>query len=628
MNTVILFVPLFSSLVIIYIIGYVVGQRKKQDVNRAFLLFLLDFFLLTFLEFIVRFNCSRGVFNYTLVRIVGVCAACNGFLLLNFIVAMAGKKREIPYYVSAVLAASGCVFVCMPGVRIGVLSSGDIPILTTNAFSLLTILFILPSEIYAGFVAFSAYRRSADEATRTNYVFLFAGTLSSSSFYILGKILYPLTSKWYVGDQCSSVAFVIFALVLFRAISKHKFLSYDREKELVRARQLESLGLLAAGIAHDFNNLLTGILASFSLIKNTAADHNPQIGEIAGVGLKASEQAAKLSRQLLTFAKGGEPILETVNVKLLVSEAVAFVLHGSSCKVSIDMPDESSGILADRGQLVQVFHNLAINSRQAMPSGGAIRVTGKKIAISGSDCLPVSAGEYMEISFADTGTGIDREHLDRIFDPYFTTKSGGNGLGLAIAYSIIRRHKGHITVASKKGSGTTFTIVLPMAKDAIKPVPTPSKTGGPGSTGSILVVDDEDVVRSSLERILAFFGFFTESARNAEEALSLFAASSLKGNCYACCIIDLTMPGGMNGKDLGTMLLSKNPSLKIVISSGYHDDPVMARFRDYGFAGVLEKPFAVEDIRLSVDVSGPEGTEKTKEKQREEDKNENENFFI
>jgi signal transduction histidine kinase/CheY-like chemotaxis protein len=597
MGMITLLVPLASSLVILYILGYVIGQRKRQDVNRAFVLLLADFFMLTILEFSLRLNCSRGDFSYLLVRILGPCAACNGFLLLNFIMAMSGKKRGILYYLSAAIAIGGCIFVSLPGVRIAEMSPGNNPVLPTNAFSLMTVCFIFPPELFATWVAISAYRSSIDEATRRNYIFLFVGTIASACFYFLVKTVFPATIGWYGGEQYSSITFVIFPLVLFRAISKHKFLSYDREKELAHARQIESLGLLAGGIAHDFNNLLTGIMASFFLIKNLYKGADPAIAEIAGQGIQASEQAAKLTRQLLTFAKGGEPVLESVNVASIISEAAAFVLHGSSCSFRIDMPPEVNQIFADRGQLAQVFHNLAMNARQAMPNGGTITVTGGKRSALKNESIPVAPGDYMEIVFADTGAGIDPGHVDRIFEPYFTTKPGGSGLGLATTYSIIKRHKGHIAVSSEKGRGTSFTLLLPMAQGAEPGKPGPKKTELPSTADRILVVDDEQVVRTSLEKILSFLGFTTESAPGPEAAITLFDERRRGGNGYSCCILDLTMPGGINGKELGTALLEKDQSLKIIISSGYHDDPVMARFREYGFAGVLQKPFSIEDLR-------------------------------
>lgn len=589
-----------SSLVILYILGYVIGQRKKQDVNRAFVFLLLDFFAMSMLEFIVRLDWSRGFMDYRLFRAIGLFAAVTGFLLLNFVVAIAGKKRGIGFYLSAAVALAGCVFVLLPGIRIAGLSPGN-AILPTSWFSVLVVLFILPPEVYAAFVAVSAYRRTSDESTRRNYRFLFAGAIVSGGIFFPVKVFFPSHFQWYVGDECASGAIAVFALILFRAISKHKFLSFDREKELARARQIESLGFLAGGIAHDFNNLLTGILSAFSLIKTIYKGADPAVIEMADQGIKASQQAAKLTRQLLTFAKGGDPVLEPVDMTSLITDTAEFVLHGSSCALTVSMPAEANGILADQGQLAQVFHNLAMNARQAMPGGGSVTITGRRRTISGEHIPPVAAGEYIEISFADSGEGIERTVIDRIFEPYFTTKPGGSGLGLTTAYSILRKHKGHITVNSEKGRGTTFTMLLPMVSGTVSQGPAPREPTSPARAGRILVVDDEEVVRKSLEKILSLFGFTTESARDADEALRLFCARRDAGNDYSCCILDLTMPGDINGKDLGKALLAKDPRLKIIISSGYHDDAVMARFSDYGFAGAIPKPFSVEELRSLMD---------------------------
>jgi signal transduction histidine kinase/CheY-like chemotaxis protein len=595
-------VPLISSFVILYIFGYVVGQRKKQDVNLAFALLLLDFFMLAFLDFISHLGATFGRLDYQWIRVFSPFAVWNGFLLLNFVVAMAEKKRGTLYYLSAAVAIAGTLFVFLPNIRLAEMPSGTNQILPTYWFNLMTVLFIFPPELYAAFVAVSAYRNATEETIRRNYIFLFTGTISAAVFYFLGKIILPFEANWFIGDRCSTVAFVIFALVLYRAISKHKFMSFDREKELARARQIESLGLLAGGIAHDYNNLLTGIMTSFSLIKNIYKGADPSVTEIASQGVKASEQAAKLTRQLLTFAKGGEPILESVNAAALISEAVEFVLHGSSCTFRVDMSPEANGIFADRGQLVQVFQNLAMNARQAMISGGAITVTGRKRIMSKNENPHIVSGDYIEIVFADTGNGIDPDHIDRIFDPYFTTKPEGSGLGLTTTYSIVKKHKGHITVKSEKGRGTSFTLLLPLAKGTIPGKAESRQPELSSLKGRILVVDDEKIVRTLLEKVLNLFGFTTESAQNADEALRIFDAGRETGKSYICCILDLTMPGGMNGTELGTALLAKDPSLKIILSSGYHDDPVMAKFRDYGFAGILQKPYNIEKLRAQLET--------------------------
>jgi len=718
MITLVTYIPLISSLIILFILGYVVGQRKKQDVNRAFILLFLDLFALTILDYFLRVNSTNAAVFPVVLKCVAVFAACNGILVLNFVYAMAGKKRGALFVVWCLAAAAGALFTALPGELIGKAiplhdSPNHVWFIPSRTFLFLLVTAIILPEIHAFILGVRAYRNSNDSNVRRSFAFLFAGTIAAAGFYTIVSVPLPLVFHWYAGAQFSTFAFVIFALVLFRAISKHKFLSHDvdqiqrvsarlfsdmrdavivlgaggdaiefndaaraflcvvdgvsvdkgmlerviphycfqstyrdakmtltseagertimlsqsnigekdaslgricvirditaedkADQERARTRHIESLGILAGGIAHDFNNLLTGILASFSLFKvRFGNDH--AIGDLADQGIKASQQAAKLTRQLLTFAKGGEPVLEAVNMREIVEESVGFVLRGSSCTYTVDLPDETHGIIADRGQISQVFHNLSINALQAMPSGGSITVSGKKCVISESAGLPLASGEYVEIRFVDTGNGIPPETVGRIFEPYFTTKSSGSGLGLATTFSIVKRHKGLITVSSEVGKGTSFRLYLPYVK-AQGPVAPPSPPqvqalraddAPRANGGAILVVDDDPIVRGALEKILAWVGYSVESASNSEEALKLFNETYADGREFDCCIVDLTMPGGMNGLDLGRILIAKKPGIPVIIASGYHEDPVVAHYREYGFSGALSKPFEIDQMR-------------------------------
>jgi len=708
--------PLISSLIILFIIGYVAGQRKKDKVNKAFVLLFLDLFALTLLEYFLRLYAGHDRIVTVVLRGIGFFAAFNGFLFLNVVYAMASRKNDMSFFIWRIVVCSFSIAMLFGGPLVakpypGSANAGYIP---SNVFVFLFFICILLPEIQAFYIAIKCCLTTTDVRKKREFVFLFAGTIFAGIFYALVIIVFPILFHQFYGAQFSSVAFVLFTLVLFRAVTKHKFMSIDLdmvqqvshqlfsnmrdavvlldlkgdviqankaafelfgimpkkadergelaarafswklilqkiagyvfdetysdarmiltsvdgertvllsqsmvresdasmgrilvvrditnerriEQELAKARQIESLGILAGGIAHDFNNLLTGIMTSFSLIKmNAAADE--ELRETAELGLHASVQAAKLTKQLLTFARGGEPIKEIVDMRALITETVEFALHGSNCTCAFFLPDDVDSIIADKGQISQVFQNLTINAVQAMPRGGAITVHGKRRSIDSAAKLPLENGEYIEIVFSDTGTGIARSDIDRVFEPYFTTKQNGSGLGLATVYSIIKKHKGHISVSSTFGKDTVFSIYLPYVKNlAARKEP---EAGNPVAfAGAVLVVDDDSGVRESLGKILQWLGFSTLSAESGAEAIKVYDEFTRRGQTFVFCILDLTMPGGMDGKELGTMLLTKNGSLKILIASGYHDDPVVANHAEYGFAGALTKPFDIDRMK-------------------------------
>ena len=365
-------------------------------------------------------------------------------------------------------------------------------------------------------------------------------------------------------------------------------------EELIKAQKLESLGVLAGGIAHDFNNLLTAILGNISMAKMHT---NPQ-DSIAGYldkTEKASIRAQGLTKQLLTFAKGGAPIKKVTTITELIKDATSFVLRGSKAKCDYHFAQDLWAVEADEGQLSQVCQNLAINASQAMPDGGIITIeaTNKTLALDEIPSLP--SGKYIELIFQDTGTGIPQENISKIFDPYFSSKSTGSGLGLAISYSIITNHGGLITVRSELSQGTVFTILLPAT---LKHAPQPIKHEELQKIGArkILIMDDDTIVREIIAAMLSFIGYSTDQASDGKEAIALYSQAMKQGVPFDLVIMDLTIPGGMGGKEAMSALLALDPKAKAVVSSGYANDPIMANYQEYGFCGILSKPFKIDDL--------------------------------
>jgi signal transduction histidine kinase/ActR/RegA family two-component response regulator len=370
------------------------------------------------------------------------------------------------------------------------------------------------------------------------------------------------------------------------------------EHELVRSRQYEMLGLLAGGIAHDFNNFLTGMMANFSLIRKfSSAD--PQSVELAADGEKAAVRAAALVNQLLTFSKGGTPAREALQAKELIEDTVRFALAGRNARCEFRLPPDLMPIMADRSQMSQVFQNLAINAAEAMPQGGTMVITGSNYRVETGNDIGLAGGDYLEIAVSDRGEGIPQERLDRIFEPFFTTKPKGKGLGLSIVYSILKRHGGSIKVSSLPGEGTTFTLLIPASHDAAKTEGKPA-VDAPHATGTILIMEDEPSVRKALNVMLLQGGYRAESAQSGAMAIEMFDAALAAGRRFDAVITDLTVPGGMGGKELAVELHKRAPDLPIIVMSGYREDSAIAHFAEHGFAASIKKPFGYQDIESTL----------------------------
>jgi two-component system cell cycle sensor histidine kinase/response regulator CckA len=368
------------------------------------------------------------------------------------------------------------------------------------------------------------------------------------------------------------------------------------EKERQKIQKLESVGILAGGIAHDFNNFLSGIIGNISLAILEAKD-NDDLVKILNDAKEATDMAKNLTRQLLTFSSGGAPIKETTSIGNIIKETAEFNLRGSNVRNFFDIPEDIWKVDVDKNQISQVISNLIINADQSMPEGGVINIKLENTFIEEDSLLPLNKGKYVKITVEDKGLGIAEKHLPRIFDPYFTTKQKGSGLGLATAYSIIEKHNGHITVESKLGSGTTFYIYLPASK--VKENKKDKNTDGKKSEmtqGRILLMDDEQIVRNALKRMLERIGYIVEFATNGEEAYKIYRKELDLGKPFDAVILDLTIPGGMGGKETIKKLIEIDPDIKALVSSGYSNDPIMANHKKYGFKGVITKPFDTDEL--------------------------------
>jgi nitrogen-specific signal transduction histidine kinase/ActR/RegA family two-component response regulator len=359
------------------------------------------------------------------------------------------------------------------------------------------------------------------------------------------------------------------------------------QQEMLKSDKLESLGVLAGGIAHDFNNILTAILGNISLAQMHMNDPDTLTKRLEDAE-NASVRAKGLARQLLTFSRGGEPVKKYVQIRKLLEEAAGFATVGSRVTYEVALTGDF-WVEADEGQLSQVIHNLVLNAVQAMPEGGTLRIVADQVR-SVTTRKPV-----VKISVTDSGVGIPEHDLPRIFDPYFSTKQTGNGLGLATCYSIITRHGGTISVESKVGQGSTFLVTLP-ALELGGATESEMRSETACGRGRILVMDDEAPVREIAKAMLESLGYTAECVSNGDAAFRLYQERQEEGISFAAVILDLTIPGGCGGKEALVRILETDPSAKAVVSSGYAEDPVMAQYQDYGFSAVLGKPYRLQDM--------------------------------
>lgn len=388
-------------------------------------------------------------------------------------------------------------------------------------------------------------------------------------------------------------------VLVFRDVTEKK----KMDEELQKMNKLESVGILAGGIAHDFNNILAAILGNISLARLGVDPGNEKLLKRLHDAEQAIMRAKDLTYQLLTFSRGGPPIKKTTSVQKVLRESAKFALTGSGVKCQFSFAPHLFLVDIDEGQIGQVINNLVINSQQAMPGGGVVTIEASNATFGQGameNGIVLAPGNYVRISIRDNGTGIAPEHTGKIFDPYFTTKQKGSGLGLATSYSIIKNHDGHITVESKPGSGTVFSIFLKASVD--QPGPFLNAVDGdiPAVKTKILHMDDEDTILQITREMLESLGYEVETAVDGNEAMTKYVEARDSGAPFDIVILDITIPGGMGGKETILRLLEIDPGVKAIVSSGYSSDPVMSMFDRYGFAGFIAKPYRMTELHDTI----------------------------
>lgn len=403
-----------------------------------------------------------------------------------------------------------------------------------------------------------------------------------------GKQIWLATSKVPLRDADDTIIGILGA---YEDITQRKW----AEEELLKAQKLESLGLLSAGIAHDFNNILMVILGNISFAKMQLSPRDKAYQRLVDAET-ASLKAKNLTQQFLTFSKGGAPVKNAISAAYLVRNYGHFALSGTTATCDYSLPDDLWKIAADEGQIGQVITNILINADQSMPEGGTIRVEGENVVVTEEHGLPLRQGNYLKISFKDTGNGIPEEYLGKIFDPYFTTKAAGRGLGLASAYSIMNKHEGCIVVESSADAGTTVTLYIPALTSQESP-PEVEELETLVGTGKILIMDDDAMILQIVGAALEDLGYEVAVAHDGQAAVAMYADAWQTAQPFDAVITDLTVPGGMGGKEAVRQLLKIDPRAKVIVSSGYCNDPVMADYQSYGFSGMIAKPYCLTELR-------------------------------
>lgn len=392
---------------------------------------------------------------------------------------------------------------------------------------------------------------------------------------------------------------IVGAVIVFTDITGRRKIT----EELQKTDKLESVGILAGGIAHDFNNFLAAILGNLAFIKRSFKPEDKLYKNLTDAEM-ACLHARSLTQQLLTFSKGGAPIKRATSINELLRETTTFALRGSNVRCQFDLPQNLWLADIDEGQISRVVNNLVINAQQAMPAGGILKVKAENIALhSGQESwqgVLLEPGSYVKISITDQGVGIPREYLSRIFDPYFTTKQEGSGLGLAVSYAIVKNHNGYITVDSEQGVGTTFDLYLPAPisteQEANRVEVDSNKAATAKTKLRVLVMDDQELIRELIYDLLTDEGHLVTLTKDGTEAIASYKEALQAQEPFNAVIMDLTVPGGMGGQEAIKHLKQLNPDVRVIVSSGYSNDPVTSHYRDYGFVGVVPKPFDLDDL--------------------------------
>ncbi len=402
---------------------------------------------------------------------------------------------------------------------------------------------------------------------------------------------------------------------LHASIRRNEEIRKRAEEERQRIQAIENLGTVAGGIAHDFNNVLTSIFGNIELAKMDLSPDHTAFGPLQDAH-QTMEEARQLTTRLLTFAKGGIPVLKTVDIRQVIRDTVEANLVGSDVVAQVEVADDLWPVKADAGQIAQVLAALTTNAKEAMCEGGTLRVQARNVPDIHTSAAPELHGDFITLSIRDEGIGMTEQMIEKLFDPYFTTKQAGRGLGLAITYSIISKHKGHISVDSTPNAGTTVTVFLPAdtAGRARTQAQAEGSEAAPRVTGHILLMDDEESVRNITSRMLKRLGYTTETACDGREAIEKYA-TALKGpRPFDLAIMDLTITAGMGGEEAVRELLAINPAAKAIVASGYSSNAVIADYAKHGFVACLTKPFVLrtlEETLAHVLASTPPGAAAT-----------------
>lgn len=358
-----------------------------------------------------------------------------------------------------------------------------------------------------------------------------------------------------------------------------------------RANRLDSLAILAGGIAHDFNNILGGIFGYIEMARNYSSADRIVSGYLDNA-LQIFDRTKHLTGQLLTFAKGGEPVKKFGSISSSLIEITRFLMKDSKLSYEFSFPEDLFICEFDSQQLCQAFENIITNAIQAMPAGGSLRVSAENTCISPRQDSFLKAGNYVKISIRDSGTGIPGEIIPKIFDPFFTTKQRCIGMGLSTCHSIITRHGGSIDVDSSPGKGAAFYIYLPATEKKFELNNYRNNTTHSGK-GDILIMDDEVFIRETVGEMLKIMGYNVYKAADGNEALTTLAET---GHNITAVILDLTVQNGMGGRETMERIKKMGFSSPVFASSGYSDDPVISTPRNFGFTDSIRKPYRMEDL--------------------------------
>ena len=384
-------------------------------------------------------------------------------------------------------------------------------------------------------------------------------------------------------------------LIILRDITDREYILNER----LKAQKLESISILAGGIAHNFNNVLTGVIGYISYAKKHVGDTS-KVLQVLESAEKSSYRAAGLARQLLTFSQNDSTIQKPVQVDTLVEESVLLFLSGSNVKGIIDCTSHQV-INADSQQLIQAFNNIVLNALHAMPGGGILAVCVNSITLAENNRFALPSGDYVKIIFDDNGCGIQKDDLLKVYDPYFTTKDSGTGLGLSTTHSIINKHGGHIDIASEVGKGTIVTVLLPSFIDEkVDNEKAAEETKADHTDISVLVMDDEEIIRDLAEEMLNSLSYKVTTCANGEEACTLYRESMDADKTFSIAVLDLSVPYGVGGAETAQQILKLDPHACLIASSGHALDPALTEYEKFGFCDSIAKPYSTEELSQAI----------------------------